>query len=194
MDNVGDNMIFCGVDVGLDGAFVTIDEDNQVVDYFSMPIIETKTSEGGGKFSKKKNKVKRNIDIKGLVDKVSDTLELPYIIIEDVSASPQMGAVSSFKFGHGLGVLEGMLEYSYYGQDNISKVKPNVWTRLTKNTIGKDAKERSYNYFKINHPEQFNIWDELYTKKKVEGLIDAFLIAKWFKDTQYNGDDGLGEL
>jgi Holliday junction resolvasome RuvABC endonuclease subunit len=90
-------------------------------------------------------------------------------VIERVSAMPKQGVSSSFRFGQGLGVLQGvLLAHSV----KIIEVTPGVWKKFFK--LGPD-KEQARALAIKRFPTVNNL-----THKKDAGRAEALLIAQWF--------------
>ena len=91
-------MIYIGIDPGLTGAVAAIDGSSGFMAVWDMPTI----GQGRGK----------TLDAEQLVYEL-DSLNLGALsaiaIIERVASRPAQGVASTFKFGYGAGVIEGIL-------------------------------------------------------------------------------------
>ena len=142
-----------GIDPGLSGALVLIDDDFVIMDSLLMPTLQDGS--------------KRAVDAKV----VSDWLvgkNVAHAALEKVSAMPGQGVSSMFSFGRSYGVLEGVL--SAHGI-SYTLVTPQKWKKYH-DLIGseKDA-ARILAQEKYPYEVIFN------AKIKGQALADATLIA-----------------
>lgn len=99
-------MIYIGIDPGKAGGIAALTEGGQVLETYKMPE-----------------------EPDGLVDVIASILgyrpvEGPAIVmLEFVSASPQMGVVSAFTFGKGYGRIEGVLAGANLQAERVHPVK-----------------------------------------------------------------------
>ena len=170
-----------GVDGGLNGAFAIVDEDNELVDYWDMPIIVDSRKITRGP---KKGKVttKRKFDPRGMFDELEGRvmqLTGTYYLesyIEVAHAMPQQGVSSTFKTGEGYGLIQ-MLVVSL-GLD-CNYVRAVEWQKaMTRSNVKGDTKERSLKRASDMFP------DLVLTKPRgrvlsLDGRSDAALIAAY---------------
>jgi hypothetical protein len=103
-------MLSIGIDNGLNGALVAIDDHTNIVGWYDCPILESSTS------SKGKKKVSRSFNVRAMVATLS---ELAFDLGKDHSevrvwlevahAMPKQGISSTFKTGYGAGLWEGIV-------------------------------------------------------------------------------------
>lgn len=123
------NACIIGIDPGLSGALAVVDSAGKLLEAFSMP---------------SKTKIvarvqKRAYDAAALLELVL-AMKAKYNIVcaavERVAASPQMGVSSAFSFGHGYGLIRGILEAT---DIKVILVEPTVWKRRA-GLAGRDKK------------------------------------------------------
>lgn len=89
-------MMYCAIDPGLQGAVVCIDENNEIRTKIKIPVIKN----SGGK---------TEINIKELVRILEAIGKIDVLVLEKVHSMPGQGISSSFSFGKGCGIIEGIL-------------------------------------------------------------------------------------
>ncbi len=87
---------FGGIDPGMQGAFVVIDDAGQIVVKHKVPMLVSA-------------KGKNQYNIQRMVEIVSEHLPLQFVCLELIHSMPLQGVVSTFKLGFGLGLWEGIL-------------------------------------------------------------------------------------
>lgn len=110
-----------GIDPGLDGAIAAIRSEGRLVYLCDMPTITEKVN----------GKDRRYVDAAGVAQAIRDIADMfpgDYLAVcaEHVSSSPQMGVTSAFNFGHGFGVLEGVVTAKGVP---FFKVRPAIWKK-----------------------------------------------------------------
>ena len=94
------------------------------------------------------------------------------VIIEKVQGRGGWGATQCFNMGKNYGMLLGLLHHV-----PITFVQPPAWQkRIHKGVKGVTAKDRSMSVFASLNPSFGDI------KKTMNGLVDAFFIARWALD------------
>ena len=95
-----------------------------------------------------------------------DAAQPDHVYIEDVTASPQMGVVSSFNFGRSLGILEGACA----SRAILTKVRAQEWKTLTKTPKDKsEARRRAMQVFPCAY--------DLFARVKDDGRAEAAMIC-----------------
>lgn len=149
-------MIVVGVDPGLTGALAIISA-GALLAVDDMPV-------AGGDISAQLLAVWAREWIEGCT-----TPELA-AIVEDVHSMPKQGVASSFKFGRGKGVVEGVLAGAGWPLHYVSPAK---WKRDMRLTKDKGAcRQRAC-----------ELWPsraDLFRRVKDDGRAEAALIAYWF--------------
>ena len=154
--------LIVGIDPGLDGAISFLDADTgKIIELHPMPVISTISK---NLFETKK--VKRKV-CPNTLNNILKGHSLSAIIIERVSASPQMGVTSAFSFGEGYGLTVGILK-ALYPNVPMHFVMPSVWKmRLN---VTKD-KSLSNQLAAELFPEHAHIF-----KKKDAGLAESAMV------------------
>lgn len=161
-----------GIDPGFTGAVVVLDADGHFVIIEDAPTLDVEFTKNG------KKKIRKEFNIKRMRQILTE-LPLKHVLLEAVTAGSGQGVTSMFRFGHGLGLWEGLL----CGLDiPYSKVLPAVW----KEHFGLISKDKDASVAKALElsPTIAN-----YCRlKKHHGRADAYLIAQ-YDWTQRNEED-----
>lgn len=104
-------MIVLGIDPGQSGALAWVC-DSALIEVVDMPVIEVRG--------------KRKINAGALANTISKRA-VDVVVIEAVHAMPRQGVSSSFNFGYGAGLLEGVCAALNYP---VQMVSPAQWKRL----------------------------------------------------------------
>jgi Holliday junction resolvasome RuvABC endonuclease subunit len=150
-----------GIDPGFTGGFAVVDDvGNSVVLYDAPTTMVPYTKKG-------KKRTRQEFDLSGMRDMLTN-VPVQCVYLEDVTARAGQGVVSMFRFGHGLGLWEGLL--TGLGITFV-KVLPTTWkTKLgLLNTEKDDAR--------IWAKQQFPIAD--LKLKKHQGRADALCLAEY---------------
>ena len=102
------------------------------------------------------------------------------VTIENVHAMPKQGVSSTFSFGEGFGIIQGILIAHGF---KYNKVDPRVWKKHY--GISKD-KDESIHLARETFPS-VSLLPTPRCKKDSDGMAEALLIAKYGKDT-YNDE------
>lgn len=171
-----------GIDPGFSGAIcvITFDENKSfdtpsLTDIWDTPLRSEDgnvlTSEGGGR---------QEIDARKVGEMVGRYSKGSVIaFVERVASSPQMGVVSSFRFGQGYGVIQGVLAAKGIPTQLIS---PQVWKshfELSSN------KKKSLELIRTLYPRQRH----LFKLEKHDGRAEACLIAHFGWQKFFRGKD-----
>jgi hypothetical protein len=109
------NIVYIGVDPGNQGGITII--DGKSINMFEMPII----------VEKKGKKTKTSYDLCKIVDILSIYKDKKVVYaLERVSCRPGEGGVSSFHFGIGFGILQGIA--IVFGFD-LTIISPQIWKK-----------------------------------------------------------------
>lgn len=172
-----------GIDPGLDGGFVIVSPNGEILERHVMPTIEstkrTKKKQKDGTV-KDASSTKRFIDLVEL-NRIFVTLKVKtdHAFMEQVASRPGMSAPSVFKFGRVYGILEALLTAH---QMPYTLVTPQKWTKSIHAGIegGLEPKKKSLMALNRLFPTVDLRLKETHSKPH-EGLMDAFLIAVWGK-------------
>lgn len=146
-----------GIDPGIEGGWAVVDDDDSLVAAGALPTV------GEGR-----SRVLSAPLFTSLV-----TLYPPKsVALERVGAMPGNGAVSMFRFGQSVGVIEGVL--GALGTP-IIRVAPTVWKRSFGLPREKEAARQ----------KAIETWPALatlhFSRKKDHGVAEAALIALWLQ-------------
>ena len=184
MNLVRKKRTFLGIDPGLDGGLVLLDESGAVLEKHVIPTIEnksmkkskTKKDPSTGKAAMTES-IKRSIDIPAL-NRIMGELapKTTHAILEQVASRPGMSAPAVFKFGQVFGIIEGLLAGK---QIPYMMVIPAVWCRVMHQGIpGDDPKSRSVVALGRLFPT-VDLRASERSQKPHEGLMDGLLLAEW---------------
>ena len=168
--------LYLGIDPGKNGFLTVIDNDHTSIKCWEMPLI--------GKEYDIQNLSRILKGIKGIYCTVEDV----YCVLENVHAIYGASANSTWEFGYGVGIIEGLLT-AY----NIpySKVDPKKWQKemfegiplMTKpSSTGKTMKTDTKNMATLAAQRIFPNLDLRATersKKPHDGKVDSILIAEY---------------
>lgn len=163
---MSNNKIYCGIDVGLNGAFSILNGNE--VEFFIMP------------------KIGDEYDLQAISDIFCTIKEInAKVIIENVHAIFGSSAGSNWKFGFGAGILEMGLMMQ---RISFTKVNPKQWQKVAwegipiqKKTDGKtDTKKTSLISLKRLFPS-LDLRPTLRCKNFHDGAVDSTLLAYFGK-------------
>jgi crossover junction endodeoxyribonuclease RuvC len=157
-----------GIDPGLSGAVVLLNSARDISLAYDMPLSARKSG----------RKTRNVIDTVALwdifKDITADTAITIHVTIEQVSSRPGEGVTSAFRFGHSLGVVDGMTAALAVSRHWVSPV---TWKKHFK-LIGQ-PKDASRVLARERWPKQ----RDLFALKKDVGRAEAALIALWWNET-----------
>lgn len=108
-----------GIDPGLSGAIAAVD-GGRIVDVIDMPVVEVPY----------KTKTRKEVSAPLLYDAISrmqiESCNADFAIIEEVTASPQMGSVSAFRFGEAYATAVSVMLCAGI---RVIKVRPASWKK-----------------------------------------------------------------
>ncbi len=157
-------MIVGGCDPGLDGAFCLI-EDDRVLTTLPVPTIKGKTKG-------------RQID-ETLLENLFAELYLyapAHFFVEAVSAMPQQGSVSMFKFGECFGFQKGLIVGNRIARTYVTPV---VWKRALGLGANKEASLDRAGQLFPQDVKLFRSERNVRTLEQAKGVAEACLIAYW---------------
>ena len=167
--------MICGIDNGLDGGLVFLNDSGEVLAKFVMPTLKLKGS-------------KREIDLQMLRIHLTKPLAatlgeqhflLSHVFLERAQAMPGQGVSSMFSTGQGFGINKGMLaglELSF------TIVSPQVWQREMFKGLPKEGKDTTRIVCQRLWPKVDWRASER-CKVAHDGLCDAALIAEYGRRT-----------
>jgi hypothetical protein len=131
-------MISVGIDNGLSGAVVAIDEKYDLIGWWDCPTIESVTT------SKGKSKRRRDFApaaMKEILEEIAE-IDQPRVWLEFAHAMPKQGVSSTFKTGKGAGLWEGIVVGLGFPYDIVHA---NTWTKKVLRDVPRgDPKHRSF--------------------------------------------------
>jgi len=189
-------MFVLGIDPGNAGSIAIINTESKSTSIFKMPLIINEKKVKG------KIKVSKSYDVLKIREILKDNLsEKDLFYVEKVQNMPGEGSTSSFNFGKGIGILEGLI----VGIFNINPifVSPIVWKKYFEKDLITDEMIEIKN--KIKELKEKD--DQKLNKKEVEKLGRLFknraksssrmLATKKFpefsKILEKKGNDGIAE-
>jgi len=105
------------------------------------------------------------------VQRALSPLDVDVAIIEQVSAMPKQGVVSSFQFGRSFGAIEAV---TFLCVNSVEYVTPAVWKKSMK--LSSD-KQQSLDMARMKFGE-----NELWKVKANDGIAEAALLCLWYLD------------
>lgn len=171
--------IYIGIDNGLSGAVVSINQDTTLTSYADTPTIDMKKGKG-----KKQEFVVREMR-KCLVDIITNTSAEIWVILEAAQAMPKQGLSSTFTTGRGAGLWEGLV----VGLDlKYDIIHPKTWTKTVLHDLpAGDPKRRSMIKSQRIFPN-LPLTKPNGTVLSMDGRSDAALLAYygWMMHHNYN--------
>jgi len=170
-----------GIDGGLNGAVVAIDEDLSVLSVLDMPIVESRRKgriKSGKNIGKPTVNISRSFDVREIfagltriVDQARDKGYHPVIFVEKAQAMPRQGLSSTFMTGRGFGLIEMAVVATGVPYQIVT---PNEWAKKMTTGIGGEPKERYVKQASRLFP---GLSLRKPTGKVLDGRSDAALIA-----------------
>lgn len=151
-------MIVLGIDPGLDGALCIMSGDESIDTIIDMPTLEV--MRGG--------RPRREPDGHSVNAQLTRWF-ISHAFMEQAWPRPNEGAIHSFKFGEGYGLLRGIL---IARGTPITMVSPQAWKRDLSLGKGKDAA-------RARASELLGHASYLWPLKKHDGRAESALIALW---------------
>lgn len=146
-----------GIDQGVSGAIVILDEEFKYKDHILMPTIKTGKS----------NRINGAAIVAFLKE-----YDISHAYIEQVNSMPKQGVASTFNFGHAAGTVEGIIQGMFIP---YTLVTPQSWKKKA-GLIGTD-KDAARSMAVRLYPEI----RDLDKKIKGQAIADALLIARSIK-------------
>lgn len=146
------------IDPGASGALCFFNTTDGVLDIVDMPTVEVKRG----------NKDKREISPAMLATEITRR-QVDLVVLERVGAMPGQGVSSTYQFGRGVGMVEGVVSALRLP---LQYVTPQRWQRDLNVRDGKDGNRQ-------RAAELFPAYAHLFARKKDDGRADAALMAYW---------------
>ena len=163
-------MIYIGIDPGLNGAVgVLKSHGSTYVDPGSIQVFDTPTMLVSGiKEKRVYNTVAMALLLKPFVDQVCDDV---LCVLESVHSMPKQGVASSFSFGQGLGMWQGIIAAMGFPLEMPS---PQRWKKEMLADQGKDKDASRFKAIAL-----FPSLAEQLSRKKDDGRAEAILLAEY---------------
>lgn len=151
-------MLVAGIDPGISGAVAILD-GTQILTVFDLPVVEERHGKG----------TRSRIAPALFQDELLGDFKVGVAYVEHVTASPQMGTVSAFRFGEAFGTILAVLQCCGI---RTELVRPQVWKKsLHLNNDGEVSRARA-----------IELWPDAshYFKRKLDhNRAEAALIAEY---------------
>lgn len=156
-------MEFIGIDPGLSGAVVVIDDAQPAsVHVYDTPSVEVVRN----------GKKRRDYLISEMAGILRGHQLATMVVLEKVSAMPGQGVSSMFSFGRGLGIWEGVLAAL---KIPVTLVAPVTWKKSMMADMDKSSKDSS----RIRAIQLFPNVAETLKRRKDHGRAEALLMAEY---------------
>lgn len=169
-------MLTLGIDPGLSGAIAIIETERgnnaRAIALWDMPT-ETEARSNG--------KTRRRVSAPELLTLLWSLERAPdCVALEYVSASPGMGSVSAFSFGHGVGIVTGCI-HAIFPHARIITPAPSRWKPAMRLSRDKTASRELASALVPDHAHMF-------ARVKDDGRAEAALLAIYAARLLLNGD------
>lgn len=151
-------MIVCGVDPGASGAVAFFHTEQGHITVIDIPVGQVLRN----------GKARTEIS-PSLLARIMQAWTPAKVFVERVGAMPGQGVSSTYQFGRGVGMVEGIVAALGYP---ITYVAPARWQKDLNCRGGKDGN-------RLRACELFPAFDHNFKLKKHDGRADAALIAYW---------------
>lgn len=146
------------IDPGASGALAFFNPAAGILDIVDMPTVEVKRG----------NKDKREISPAMLATEIARH-QVDLVVLERVGAMPGQGVSSTYQFGRGVGMVEGVVSALRLPMQYVT---PQRWQKDLNVRGGKDGNRQ-------RAAELFPAYAHLFERKKDDGRADAALMAYW---------------
>lgn len=153
-------LYICGIDPGASGALAFFNVGVGALEMFPMPTVEKRVG----------SRKRREVDPLGVSAIFTKMRHPQAVVIERVSSMPGQGVSSTFAFGRGLGVIEGVL--AAHGLPVIW-VAPTTWKRHF------DLLKQDKSASRAKAAALFPAYESLFSRAKDDGPAEAALMAMW---------------
>lgn len=169
------SIVYVGIDNGLNGAVVAIDQDASFIEYWDTPTLEIKQEKRKGKFTIHREFVTSEMNkiVKHIVG-AGRSFTVFKFFLEKAQAMPEQGLSSTFKTGYGAGLWEGIVSALGVSYDIVPAT---TWTKhVLKDMPVGETKKRSLLKCQRVFP-LLKLTGERGAKLTKDGRSDAALIA-----------------
>lgn len=161
-----------GIDNGLDGGVVVLDESGALIEKYVTPVVSQKTKAG---------KEKRLYDVPAMIRILEPRAAAARAYLERAQPMPLQGVVSTFSTGYGYGLWTGMLTALGIPFETVT---PQAWQKAMFRGIAHfDTKAASSVVASRLSPKTDWRATER-SRKHHDGLTDAFCIAEYGRSSR----------
>lgn len=154
--------LYIGIDNGLDGGIVAINNKQEIIGKWIMPTIKLKK--------------RREFDVRRITEIFEELVRMSrgmYVVLEKAHVRPISGKVQCFTTGFGYGMFQGILGTL---QTSYEIVQPKLWQKELLKGLSSDTKEASIMFCKHKWPKEDWTPTEK-SRKPHDGLTDAAAMA-----------------
>ena len=162
-------MSFIGIDPGFDGGMAVVDTHGNLMGLYDTPTLEV----SGGSKTKRRYNLPAMVAILSRYQKRDGVIR---VALEDVHSMPKQGVASSFVFGRGLGVWEGILAAL---QIPVHMISPQKWKKAMMDGMGKDKDASRVRALELCPAAITGL-----NLKKHHGRADALLMALYLRQIE----------
>lgn len=152
-----------GIDPGATGALAWVSDDGDLIDIADMPMIEVRG--------------KRRVCAQSLAALIDPTRcngrPVRMAVVEAVGSMPKQGVSSTFAFGYGAGLIEGVLAAC---EVPVTFIRPATWKKRAQVPADKGAARQMASRLWPGAAQRF-------ARVKDDGRAEAALLASWFAKT-----------
>lgn len=156
-------MLYCGIDPGLNGAVVAIDERSQLIGYWDTPSMQIKQTG------------RREYLIHEMVS-IIDRLRSAHFALEALQPMPGKSSNAMFGLGRAMAIWEGILTAL---RCSYERVRYQEWQRAMYRGIGGEGKARSILAAQRLFPQLQLVPPKC--RKPRDGRADAALLAEYLR-------------
>lgn len=152
-------MIFVGIDNGLNGGIVVIDNSGKVIEVYNMPVLKLEKTEYDVQ------------ELARILFNIQDAYQDIVVFLEKAHVRPVQGIRAAFTTGYGLGLMQGILQSLEVGYEVVN---PTVWMKVVfEGNYSKENKKYSTIFAQRKWPDI----DWKRGKNVHDGITDASCIA-----------------
>ena len=161
-------MIFVGIDNGLNGGIVVLDNDGKVIEVYNMPVLKLEKTEYDVQ------------ELASILSNIQHAYKDIIVGLEKAHVRPVQGIRAAFTTGYGLGLMQGILQSL---KVSYEVVNPTVWMKCVfEGNYSKENKKYSTIWASRRYPDV----DWKQGKKNIhDGLTDSCAIA-FYTFIKYN--------
>lgn len=166
-------MIYIGIDPGLSGAVAIMDDTADFPDKTRVQVFDTPTMVVSGIKDKRVYNTAAMAQLLQPYSVLLGTTSMALVVLESVHSMPKQGVASSFSFGQGLGMWQGII--AALGLP-LEMPSPQRWK---KEMLADQGKEKSASRYKAM--QLFPSIASQFSRVKDDGRAEALLMAEYGK-------------